>query len=217
MDNVKIHDKKIYRKNSINKPALFLDRDGVIIKERHYLKDPSLVEIEEGSINVIKHAKQAGFLCILVSNQSGIGRKYFTWSDYEKVTSRMLYLLGDDDLIDAIYANSCSPLEKKDNWRKPNIGMIQESIADLKVNLNKSILVGDRLTDLQAGVRSGIKHVVHVLSGHGLKEREQVMKHIYKPNFSHQDNSIYFSNEGKRSKITMLSTINDFPLEMFQT
>ena len=74
-------------------PALFLDRDGVLIEDRHYLCDPNEVSLCPGSNKLLKIANQMGWAVVVITNQSGIARGYFDWSDYERVTDRLLCLL----------------------------------------------------------------------------------------------------------------------------
>ena len=85
--------------------------------------------------------------------------------------------LGNSNPISAIYANSHISTNKGNNWRKPNPNMITCSL-DLKINLQNSILIGDRLTDLQAGHRAGIKKLIHVMTGHGITERDEVIRNF---------------------------------------
>ena len=95
--------------NKVFRPAIFFDRDGVIIEDVHFIKNPKNVSILPGVIKLLKTSKNAGWLNILVTNQSGISRGLSTWQDYERVTLAMLNSLGEDSLIDAIYANSQNP------------------------------------------------------------------------------------------------------------
>jgi len=171
-----------YARNVINtcspQPAIFFDRDGVIIKDCHYISNPDKVEILKGAIEVMIYAKKIGFLIIVVTNQSGITRGFLNWDDYEKVTLRMLSHLGNPILIDGIYANSNSPdmTEEKKCWRKPNPNMLLAAKEDFNLDLENSIIIGDRLTDLVAGKNAGIRKFVHVMTGHGKNERACIKK-----------------------------------------
>ena len=160
------------------KPAIFFDRDGVIIKDCHYISKPEKVEILDGAKEIMIYAKRIGFLIIVVTNQSGITRGFLNWDDYEKVTLRMLSYIGNPFLIDGIYANSNSPemREEKKCWRKPNPNMIFAAKEDFNLDLGNSIIIGDRLTDLEAGKKAGIRRFVHVMTGHGRNERENIKK-----------------------------------------
>ena len=166
--------------------AIFFDRDGVLIKDSNYIKDPKDVFLLNGVTDLLKETKRLGFINIIVTNQSGISRKFFTWEDYEKVTRKMLEFINIHDSINAIYANGEGPneLPKYDSWRKPNPNMILRAAKDYNIDLNKSILIGDILSDISAGVHAGIKNLFHVLTGKGFNERQQVIENYYNKNKS---------------------------------
>ena len=118
---------------------------------------------------------------IIITNQSGISRNFFSWKDYEKVTFKMLSMINSEIIIDAIYANGEGPndLVSDQIWRKPSPNMIFRAAKDYKINLSKSILIGDRLSDITAGVNAGINNLYHLLTGHGSNEREQVIEKYF--------------------------------------
>ena len=178
------------RKSHENKPALFLDRDGVIIKERHYLYEPNEVELHKGAARLIKAHKKQQQAVFIVTNQSGIGRGLFEWKDYELVTDRLIELLGIEAAPTAIYANGYGPNQGYEKWRKPNQGMLLEAYKDFKIDLAQSILVGDRLSDLMAGIKAGLKEVIHVGTGHGRNERNMVLEYIKKEHVKFSTTSI---------------------------
>jgi|GEM_PF-1400790 len=155
-------------------PALFLDRDGVVIEDRHHLSDPAAVVLCPGAQDLLQQAKQAGWPVVLITNQSGIARGYFDWAAYEQVTDKLLELLGAEAPVAAIYANGHGPGASPHSWRKPSPAMLLAAAADLQLDLSRSLLVGDRLSDLQAGARAGLPWLAHVLSGHGQQERAAV-------------------------------------------
>jgi len=155
-------------------PALFLDRDGVVIEDRHHLSEPAGVVLCPGARALLHQAKQAGWPVVLITNQSGIARGYFDWEAYEQVTDRLLELLGTEAPVAAIYANGHGPGAPPHSWRKPSSAMLLAAAADLQLDLSRSLLVGDRLNDLQAGARAGLPWLAHVLSGHGQQERAAV-------------------------------------------
>ena len=155
-------------------PALFLDRDGVLIEDRHHLCDPDQVELCPGALSLVNHANQQGWPVVVITNQSGIARGYFDWDAYERVTDRLLALLGPNAPIAAIYANGHGPDAPSNSWRKPSPAMLLAASKELNLDLSRSLLIGDRLSDLEAGARAGLPWLVHVLSGHGLEERAAV-------------------------------------------
>lgn len=180
-------EKHIFKNNrSLNyhdsKPAIFFDRDGVIIEDVHYISDPKDVEIMKGIRELLRISHKLGWQNIIITNQSGIARGFLSWQDYEKVTYKMLEMLGKPLCIDGIYANSCEAIEmlSKKSWRKPNPNMLIQAAFDFEINLHESILVGDRLTDLLAGHKAGLQKFVHVLTGHGLKERKDIEENFSK-------------------------------------
>ena len=176
-------------KSSVNvnknekRKALFFDRDGVIIQDIHYIKNPKDVKLLNGAKELLKYSKFSGWLNIIITNQSGISRSLFNWEDYEKVSKKMLSIINEPNLIDAIYASGEGP---KDTsliiWRKPSPNMIFKASKDFNIQLSKSFIVGDRYTDLLSGEKAGIKNMVHLLTGHGINERENVMDNYFKSN-----------------------------------
>ncbi len=163
-------------------PCIFLDRDGVIIEDRHYLKDPNNVQLTKGAADWMRKAYHMGWKLVIVTNQSGISRGLFTWEDYEMISYKMLNLLGLPSPIMAIYANGYGPNVIKSTWRKPNPDMLINAANDLHLDLSQSILIGDRLNDLIAGARASIPLVFHVMSGHGSKERVDITSRITSDN-----------------------------------
>jgi len=164
----------------VKKKAIFFDRDGVLIKDVHYIKDPKNVFLLNGVINLLKSSKDLGFLNIIITNQSGIKRNLFNWNDYEKVTKRMLELINIPNCFNAIYA--CGELPNNEtesnSWRKPNPNMILRAAKDFEIDLSKSILIGDRYSDIISGEKAGIGNLIHVLTGHGLNERKKIIENF---------------------------------------
>ena len=169
-----VHPQYSSRRNAT--PAIFLDRDGVIIVEKNYLRDPDQVELLPGVFEKLESFIKADLPIVVVTNQSGIGRGFFGWDEYHAVHQRMLDLLGLPQTFAAVYANSYLPGESGSAWRKPNPGMIRQAAEDLNLSLESSIMVGDKLDDLKAGSSAGIKRLVHVRTGHGSEERATVLK-----------------------------------------
>lgn len=171
----RIYDKP--KQKAAGVPAIFLDRDGVIIQEKNYLHDPQQVELIPGVAEKIKCWRAAKLPVIVVTNQSGIGQGKFGWPDYEAVHQRMLDLLGFYRPFTAVYANAHTPAESDAAWRKPNPGMLLQAAADLNLDLAASIMVGDKLVDVEAAARAGVRRLVHVKTGHGIAERPKIRQH----------------------------------------
>jgi len=193
----------IFSKSSllIKKPALFLDRDGVLIKDLHYISNEDEVILEKSANYLVRHAFESGWRIIVVSNQSGISRNILTWKDYYKITNKMLCLFGNPNPFNAIYANSQGPNSRLKNWRKPSPEMIIRAATNLNIDIEKSIIVGDRLTDIIAGIKSGIKILVHTSTGHGLKENQMVNEFIKK------------NIKNEELKFIKIKNLNQFPFE----
>ncbi len=162
-------------------PALFLDRDGVIVKENNHLSDPTRVKLEKGIKTILEYVSFKSIPIVIITNQSGIFDKKYSWDDFNLVTQRMIFLLGKKVKISAIYANGENKNTKNLVWRKPSPKMILEAKNELNIDIYKSILVGDRITDLEAGEKAEIKNLIHVKTGHGEKERKEIINN-YKSN-----------------------------------
>jgi D-glycero-D-manno-heptose 1,7-bisphosphate phosphatase len=161
-------------------PALFLDRDGVIVEEIGHLHAAQDVRLIDGAPEVIAAANRRGIRVVIVSNQSGIGRGLFGWADFTAVQRRMLELLAAEGAaIDAVFA--CPHhADAKDPWRhadhparKPNPGMLLAAARMLPVRLDQSWIVGDRASDLAAGRNAQLAGGLHVLTGHGSASGER--------------------------------------------
>ena len=184
--------------------ALFLDRDGVVIEDRHHLCDPREVEFCRGAQTLIRSAVAMGWPVVIVTNQSGIARGFFSWQQYDAVNRRLLDLLGMEAGIAAIYACGDGPDAPADTWRKPSPLMLLDACQRLNLDLARSVMVGDRLRDLQAGAAAGLVCCCHVATGHGLGEREAVLEW-------HQGLG---NREGIGSSLILLQDLQDFPLSL---
>lgn len=154
--------------------ALFLDRDGVIIEDMHYIKRSCDVRLCRGAADLVEYCNKINMPVVVITNQSGISRGYFTWYDYEQVTTRMIELLGNKAKLTAIYANGYGPSHQSATWRKPSCGMVLAAAKELHLDVASSILIGDRLSDMECGYSAGVKKLVHVKTGKGDAERDLV-------------------------------------------
>ncbi len=136
--------------------ALFLDRDGTLILDKHYLADPAGVEMIPGTTAALQRARELGYLLFLFTNQSGIGRGYHSLTDAEACNRRMLELidLGEDLFTEICIAPESS--EQPSIYRKPSPRFILESITKHGLDPAQSWMVGDRESDLEAGLNAGI-------------------------------------------------------------
>jgi D-glycero-D-manno-heptose 1,7-bisphosphate phosphatase len=162
------------------RPALFLDRDGVIVEEVGYLADPRHVRLIDGAAAVIAHANALGVPVIVVTNQSGIGRGFFGWAEFAAVEAELARQLRDAGAhCDAVlacpyHAAARPPYNVADHpARKPNPGLLFIAAARLAVDLAQSWIVGDRAADLAAGRNAGLAGGLHVATGFGLSPGER--------------------------------------------
>jgi D-glycero-D-manno-heptose 1,7-bisphosphate phosphatase len=158
-------------------PGLFLDRDGTLIEDSGYIADPDEVRPLPGVGAVLGRFRAAGYALVVVTNQSGIGRGLYSWTDYDAVAARIEVLFGAQGVVfDAVLACGHSPeTDPPCEWRKPAPGMIREAAKLLSLDLSRSLLVGDKLADLEAAAAAGLSRAVHVASGHGAAARADVV------------------------------------------
>jgi D-glycero-D-manno-heptose 1,7-bisphosphate phosphatase len=142
------------------KPAIFLDRDGTIIVDKNYLNDPNQVEFLPQAVEALKELQTMGYKLIVVTNQSGIARGIVSEENLHKIHRRINeFLLPQGITIDAYYF-SPHAADSDHPTRKPNPGMIEQAIKDHKVNRAKSWMIGDRMSDVQAGHNAKMRTVL---------------------------------------------------------
>lgn len=136
------------------RPALFLDRDGVINVDRGYVGKQEDFEFFPGIFDLCRIAKQNGYLIFVVTNQSGIGRGYYTEQDFVKLNDWMCGVFEEHGVhIDKVYY--CPSVEDSPD-RKPSPGMILRAAEEFDIDLARSVLVGDKETDVKAGIAAGV-------------------------------------------------------------
>ncbi|MDA7916344.1 HAD family hydrolase [Verrucomicrobia bacterium] len=156
------------------KCAVFLDRDGCLIEERHYLSDPDEVVLIEGASLALKQLSDAGFELFLVTNQSGVGRGYFTLEDVARVHERLLSLLEEDGVVlKDIYIAPEAP-DEPSRGRKPSPQFLFDARDEHGIDLGKSFMIGDKKVDVDCGLNAGVGKSYLVLTGHGPEWQEQV-------------------------------------------
>ena len=187
------------------KKAIFLDRDGTINVEKDYIYKSEDLVFEEGSIEALKTFKNLGYILIVVSNQSGIARGYFTEADLNIFNNNMNEILKKNGVeITEFYCCPHHPdgigeYKKVCECRKPNNKMIEDAIKKYNIDREKSYMIGDKTSDIGAGLKSNLKTVL-VKTGYGLKDMEKVDKNetlIY-------ENLKDFSEILKREKLNEL-------------
>jgi D-glycero-D-manno-heptose 1,7-bisphosphate phosphatase len=174
---------QIFRRPAHNRPALFLDRDGAVVEETGYLRRVQDIVIIPGAAEVISAANQRHIPVVIITNQAGIGRGYYDWTDFKSVQDAIVSSLAAAGArIDAVYACAHHPeakgfLAHPDHpSRKPNPGMLLRAALDLALDLKASWLVGDKADDIEAAKRAGIAGALQVATGYGTAERAHAAK-----------------------------------------
>jgi len=171
------------RPAAVPRPALFLDRDGVIVEDPGYLSRPADLKLIPGAAGLIASANRRGIQVVEVTNQAGIGRGYYGWPEFTEVEAALAdALLREAAAIDAVFAcpyhrDGVPPWAHPDHpARKPRPGMLLAAERLLNLDLKRSWMVGDRLDDLLAGYHAGLRGALHVLTGVGVQERPAVVQ-----------------------------------------
>lgn len=149
------------------KKAVFLDRDGTLIEERDYLSDPDGVSLVPRGLEAMRLLSSAGYLLFIVTNQSGVGRGYFSMLDVERVHGRLLELLrGGGVRVEKIYVAPEAPGQPS-RGRKPSPQFLFDARDEFGIDLSESYFIGDKLIDLECGWNGGVKKSVLVRTGYG--------------------------------------------------
>jgi D-glycero-D-manno-heptose 1,7-bisphosphate phosphatase len=135
-------------------PAVFIDRDGTIIHDADYCSDPKQVQVFQGAPEALRRLRDKNYKLIIITNQSGIGRGFFTVEQYRAVEAEVLRQLGDG-LIDATYFCPDVP-GAPSKCRKPAPGMILQAARDHDVDLARSFFIGDKEIDVECGHSAGV-------------------------------------------------------------
>tara|TARA_B110000003_G_scaffold180614_1_gene179773 strand:- start:3079 stop:3687 length:609 start_codon:yes stop_codon:yes gene_type:complete len=143
--------------------AVFLDRDGVINVNHGYVHNTDNFEFIDGIFEVARAAHFSGYKLIIITNQSGIGRGYYSEQQFLELTEWMCNEFLDEGVpIEKVYYSPFHPIaglgayKKNDFSRKPHPGMIYQAQQDINLNLGSSILIGDKISDIQAGIAAGV-------------------------------------------------------------
>jgi len=132
--------------------AVFLDRDGTVIAEKHYLHDPAGVELLPGAVEGLRHMQALGLRLVLVTNQSGVGRGYYARADVERVHGRLLELLEAAGVrLDALYTCPHAP-DEHCHCRKPAPGLVERACRDMGLDPARCFVVGDKPCDIDLGL-----------------------------------------------------------------
>jgi D-glycero-D-manno-heptose 1,7-bisphosphate phosphatase len=154
--------------------AVFLDRDGTMIAEKNYLCRVEDVEIFPATPSGLKRLADAGFKLFIVSNQSGVGRGYFTMADVERVNEHMCRVLAREGIrFGKIYIAPEKPGDPS-RGRKPSPQFLFDARDGFGLDLAQSFIIGDKLIDLECGWNAGVKKSILVRTGYGAElERKE--------------------------------------------
>lgn len=152
----------------MKKSALFLDRDGVINVDHGYVHTPENFEFIDGIFDLVANANRAGFLVVVVTNQAGIGRGYYSEAQFHALTDWMRNTFAEHGgRIDGVYFCPYHPehgvgeYRRESEFRKPAPGMLLQAQSELGINLEQSIFIGDKSTDMIAGYAAGVGRLLH--------------------------------------------------------
>jgi D-glycero-D-manno-heptose 1,7-bisphosphate phosphatase len=138
-------------------PAVFLDRDGTLICDADYCSNPNQVRVFNGASEALGRLRKRGYKIIVITNQSGIGRGFFTVAQYRAVEAEVLRQVGPD-LIDATYFCPDVPGQPS-RCRKPAPGMILEAAREHNIDLGRSFFIGDKEIDVECGRNAGVRTI----------------------------------------------------------
>jgi D-glycero-D-manno-heptose 1,7-bisphosphate phosphatase len=169
-------------RGAARRPCLFLDRDGVLIEDRHYISDPAQVRLMPGAAELIRLAAGAGWVVAAITNQSGIARGFFGWPEFAAVEEEMTRQLEDAGVkLDAVCACPFHPDftpgfdGEMAQWAKPGPKLIATVAERLNIDTAASWMVGDKASDMEAARRAGLANAIHVLTGHGRAHRDDAL------------------------------------------
>ena len=158
-------------------PGVFLDRDGTLMDDVDYCRDPARVRLLPGVHTGLRRLKRARFCNVIITNQSGIARGLITPAEFEAVQGQLLELAGEG-VIDATY--HCPDLPGPDSKRrKPLPAMVLEAAADLHLDLSRSWMIGDKAIDVQCGRAAGVRPIL-VQTGPGRDEDASAAEFVAK-------------------------------------
>lgn len=173
---------------------MFLDRDGTICEEVNYLGDPALVRLLPGAAEGIAMFNAAQIPVVLVTNQAGVARGYFTEEDVRLVNARLLELLAADGAsIDAVYHCPHHPEKGAGEYlvdcdcRKPAPGMLLRAAEELGLDVSKSYMLGDKDSDILAGRNAGCAGSALVATGYGEESLRKLAEAGASPDFTAPD------------------------------
>jgi len=152
------------------RPAVFLDRDGTVIEEVEYLSRLEEIRPYEGASEALHALRRAGFLVVLLTNQSGVARGYFTEEFVCRTHERLQEMLGFR--FDGLYYCPHGP-DEGCSCRKPRTGLLERALGDLPIDLGASYMVGDKPADMELAGNAGLAGIL-VRTGYGRRSEASV-------------------------------------------
>jgi D-glycero-D-manno-heptose 1,7-bisphosphate phosphatase len=153
-------------------PAIFLDRDGTLIEERNYISRPEQVVVLPGAAAALGNLQAAGFKLFIVSNQSGVGRGYFTLADVKKVHEHIQQEFAREGVkFEKIYVAPEAP-DTPSRGRKPSPQFLFDARDEFGIDLAQSYMMGDKMIDLECGWNAGVRGSILVRTGYGAKTEQ---------------------------------------------
>jgi D-glycero-D-manno-heptose 1,7-bisphosphate phosphatase len=161
----------IERRPAKRSPAVFLDRDGTVIEEAEYLHEPERIRVLPNALEGMKRFQDMGYRIVLITNQPGIGMGYYSKEDFYRVNRALFKRVSAAGvLVDKVYFCPHSKSEKCD-CRKPGQALVRRAEEELNLDLTRSVIIGDKTSDIETGRRAGMKTVI-VLTGFAGKDGE---------------------------------------------
>ena len=150
-----------------------LDRDGTIIEERHYLSDPDQIKLIPGAAGALRALKKLGLGLVVVTNQSAVGRGFFSEARLTEIHQRLLQMLAAENVeVDGVYFCPHVP-DDRCLCRKPQVGMVQKAAQELSFDLDQTMVIGDKASDIEMGRRVGATTFL-VRTGYGAQIESSV-------------------------------------------
>ena len=146
--------------NAIKKKVVFFDRDGTLIIDKIYLNDPDQIEYLPGAFATLKLLQDAGFSFVIVTNQSGVARGIVQIANLDEIHRRMTIAYAAHGIGFLGFYYAPYSVESNHPMRKPNAGMLLQAAADHNVDLSMSWMVGDRISDVEAGLKAGCRTIL---------------------------------------------------------
>ena len=170
----------------MTKKAVFLDRDGTINEEVNYLSNKEQIRILPNVPSAINMFNENGFLVIIITNQSGIARGFFTREELDEINAHLIDELSKEgSRIDGIFVCPHHP-DSRCDCRKPKAGLLKDAALEFDLDLSSSYIIGDKYSDLKTGVNAGSKTVL-VRTGYGDEEFKEMENWDFEPDFVADD------------------------------